>query len=184
MRWWRAVTLVEVMAVMAIIGLIIALTLPVYKRALLSSEKTRCISNLHQIQIATELYREANEGGARFGDVYAMGLPPSPQPDHLVILRQLQCSLAPHSADPTLGSGYFIYYLEPEKDGLQPTWEDYALEFGPSAVMYSDPFHNNSNLSLMFGGHLTRTILGVNIDGSIVRKTGKGDWMIRGWFNR
>jgi prepilin-type N-terminal cleavage/methylation domain-containing protein len=59
----RAVTLTEVLVVIAIVALLAALVLPVFVSALRKSKETPCISNMRQLYTAWSLYLEANNDG-------------------------------------------------------------------------------------------------------------------------
>lgn len=54
----RAFSLVEILLVIAIIGLLAGLLFPVLSAAKASGRQTSCTSNLHQLWTATTLYRE------------------------------------------------------------------------------------------------------------------------------
>jgi prepilin-type N-terminal cleavage/methylation domain-containing protein/prepilin-type processing-associated H-X9-DG protein len=55
-------TLVELLVVVAIIGVIISLLLPSLRKARLAAYETVCISNMHQWGIAMQMYVDANHG--------------------------------------------------------------------------------------------------------------------------
>ena len=57
-RSTRGFTLIEVLIVIAIIGLLAGILLPVYGAVLERGRQSTCMSNLHQIGIAVQLYRD------------------------------------------------------------------------------------------------------------------------------
>ncbi len=57
-------TLVELLVVLAILGVLAALLLPALNRGRASALRVRCTSNLHQLGIATHLYWDENGGRA------------------------------------------------------------------------------------------------------------------------
>jgi len=56
----RAFTLIELLVVIAIVGILAALLLPVLGRAKESARAAACLSNLHQIGIALQIYVSEN----------------------------------------------------------------------------------------------------------------------------
>ena len=72
----RAFTLIELLAVIAIIGILAAIIIPVVGAVRASAKSSGCASNLRQIGMAMRLY--ANENGGRFPKVHNRdGLTPS-----------------------------------------------------------------------------------------------------------
>jgi prepilin-type N-terminal cleavage/methylation domain-containing protein len=64
-------TLVEIMIVVAIIGLLAAMAIPNFARARMTSQTNACISNLRQIDGAAQTW--ALENNKAPGDTYSLG---------------------------------------------------------------------------------------------------------------
>jgi len=58
----RAFTLIELLTVIAVIGILSALLLPALGKAKLAAQRTKCASNLCQLATATEIYWDDNKG--------------------------------------------------------------------------------------------------------------------------
>jgi len=60
MRRCKAFTLVELMVVLAVIGILVSLTLPAIQAARESARKTHCRNNLRQIAVALQIYHDTH----------------------------------------------------------------------------------------------------------------------------
>ena len=58
----RAFTLIELLIVIAIIAILAALLLPALSRSKATAQRIKCVSNLHQLGIATQMYWDENGG--------------------------------------------------------------------------------------------------------------------------
>lgn len=59
---FRAFTLIELLLVIAVIAILAALLLPALARSKTTAQRIRCVSNLHQLGLATHLYWDDNTG--------------------------------------------------------------------------------------------------------------------------
>lgn len=58
----RAFTLIELLVVIAVIAILAALLLPALSRGRGTAQRIKCVSNLHQLGLATQMYWEDNAG--------------------------------------------------------------------------------------------------------------------------
>jgi len=64
---WRAFTLVELLLVIAIVGILFGLLLPALGSAIAQANSTACLSNLRQIGVAIHDYAASHDGQIPFG---------------------------------------------------------------------------------------------------------------------
>ncbi len=94
MQRLRAFTLIELLVVIAIIAILAAMLLPVLSKAKEASRATVCLSNLHQLGVALQIY--VSENNNRLPIIYdqliSTNLPvtnPPPQTVDIVLRNQL-----------------------------------------------------------------------------------------------
>lgn len=68
-RWPTGFTLLELLVVLAVIGILASLLLPTVSRARMAGLRAACISNLRQVGIAVQLYAHDHDGLIPYGPV-------------------------------------------------------------------------------------------------------------------
>ncbi|MCL4499000.1 MAG: prepilin-type N-terminal cleavage/methylation domain-containing protein, partial [Chloroflexi bacterium] len=63
-RFYNGFTLIELLVVIAVIAILAAILFPVFVKAKLSSQQTKCLSNLRQTVSAWMMYADNNNGRA------------------------------------------------------------------------------------------------------------------------
>jgi prepilin-type N-terminal cleavage/methylation domain-containing protein len=160
-RTRRAFTLIELLTVVALIGLLAALLFPAFNRARNRAKRTACVSNLKQIGLAFAMYRQDFDGGL---------------PKHLSVvnesyLRDARALLCPMDGKrgQIVGNDYFegnIYlpsgvsyeYFPQWQIAQNLNWYDPAPDFGNGrwgdlTPLGGCPWHWASNFSSAQTGH-------------------------------
>lgn len=179
----RAFSLAEIIIVLAILVTVAAITYPVFSRARDASKRAICISNLRQLGLAIQLYRDAMDGTDSAAPTWNMGLPVWGI-DVVKVLGKsyettmnLECPL--HRSYPEGKVAQTNYYqmwpvLGLTKDGEieQKEWIAYVESTGDQAVLFADPYHVDSwpatRLSLNHA-------LAFTLSGSIRMKNARGE---------
>lgn len=111
-RGLEAFTLLELLVVIAVIAALAALLLPLFGRAQESGRATACLSNLHQIGIALQLYVQDNQNCLpymRDKDLSATNQFPTPDlvlSNYLGNIHVLRCPSDRQNLFQTTGSSY------------------------------------------------------------------------------
>ena len=161
-------TLTEILVVLAILAILAALLFPVFMRAKGRAQETRCASNLRQMYLAMELYRQEweSEGSAAHP---VMGYPPPEA------LGEIQWKLFHAGWEICPASGALevpIGYLS------LPTWcvryAEYAEREGPKAYVIVDYNHNEPSSLGFMHAHKTIRVMGIRADGSLGHFSAQG----------
>lgn len=59
----KGMTLIEILVAIAVILVLVSILIPVFLNTRKQGRATQCASNMHQVSLALELYREDNDGG-------------------------------------------------------------------------------------------------------------------------
>ena len=155
----KAFTLTEILVVISIIILLASLSFPLFQRAKFSANKTACISNLRQIGVAINLYREQHDG-TDGGTAAAMGLPEEIGPNFSSAV--LFC----HGNDPR-NLGYSRTYPDgSSSQEQQRAWAQYVQLVGNSAVILFDDNHQGSYPKSL--DWEVWSAMGLQLDGGVV----------------
>lgn len=177
----RAFTLIEVLACIAIVLVVAAITFPLVVRAKDAAYQTKSIGNMRQIQMAIELYSQENNG-APYGTMEEMGLPPWPNARYLGSAVK---GLFPPKRTSLKWDSYGYNPIPGDQDRRSPTWAEYTQKSGSSAVLLWDPFFNpppTGNYEFTWQDpYATKFVLGMTVSGSLVKRTRAGQLDLAWW---
>jgi prepilin-type N-terminal cleavage/methylation domain-containing protein/prepilin-type processing-associated H-X9-DG protein len=137
----KAFTLIEVLVVLAVIGLLIALLLPAVQAAREAARRAQCSNNLKQFGIALSAYASSHEAfpamtGALGFSPHAMFLPYLEQQPLYNSINLLASGLLDSSANDTAALTSLACFLCPSDVGDPPNGTNYAGNTGISLQKY------------------------------------------------
>ena len=186
----KGFTLIELLVVITIIGLLAALLFPVFAKARERARQTVCVSNLHQIGLAIQMYQNDNSGALPLHFFDASALPIPEQADQDLLLsnahdpniyhcpNETQPPPAPRSGLLRLDYSYRVYNMMSYDDthGLP----DAIIKPEPSSVLVYDSNHgSNDEAGQLYNGYAKGvTYIVLKADGSVTRIAGEqtADW--------
>ena len=162
----RAMTVAELIIVIAIIVVLAGLAYPVFARAKKSAQEAHCISNMKQYSIAIMLYREEAGSGVAYGKPAEMGLPTGTSTSFFN--EQHRPCRGQDPASCGLPGGFVVRwptgipaaYYDPAAD---ESWAKYVRKHEDRAVILADVNHP---LGCPVSEYSTGRALGLRLDGS------------------
>ena len=174
----RAVTLVELMVVVAILVFLAAIVFPVGVRSIHRAKVTSSLSKCRQMHLATMIYRTDHDGDGRYGDIGTMGLPP---PAFVLLNRfglpeammQSACGNHPSEERSVLNIIYKPVYSR--------LFADEAMVFRENVVLYFDM--NCSDASTTIRNPFESKLgIGVLLSGQATVRRKPGDYRLASWW--
>jgi len=161
----RAFSLIEILAVISILGALAAITYPVFTQVRRSAQKSACMSNLRQIGLAITVYRSQYDG-SEVGTPAQMGLPPGQVAFSL--LSGLKCHGT--SSLENFGVGYHQYWPNPGSDQrMEAFWAKFVGHYAGSTILIGDPSHQPSADQLSASWQ-NWSCLGLLLDTSVIER--------------
>ena len=177
----KAFSLIELLTAISIIGIVAAISYPVFTRVKVAALESKSKSQMRQIHLETLLYQGDNSGDGVYSDSHSMGLPDVPSKS-IKTFDLLRPPFAPHPLSRFLGSNYIVLWLPPDQDTLTPSWASYASSAQDKSVLALDPFNNDRNVPLNDGHYYVRKIFSIRWHGGLVVTHTTGDWDERSFW--
>jgi type II secretory pathway pseudopilin PulG len=190
----KAFTVVEVISVTTIVAILTAVTFPLIQQSMRSAKRVHAISNLKQLWVAFELYRQENEGEPLAGPnpYSAVGVSVSPRDlfpacgnDWKCYSRPIKSPCSPHPYDVT---PYMVHSIGGIGEGYEdpsaihkPDLRDTLRIYGESHPAFIDL--SCSDVSEKYLEPDSRKLgLSVLFNGTLVIRRGRGNAMQVSWW--
>lgn len=173
----KGITLIESLTCVAIMGVVAAIAFPVFGSVKRKSLETQCASNLRQLWLAHELYRQDCGGGAAQGRPHEMGLPNDQAHAELWSRVKVRCPFF----DPKLIYSGYYYHPGGDTEQMAKLWETDVAKFGDRTMLYSNWGHNDPK-------DLERTLfpklgIGINLAGQLQTRRATGRLGTQAWWH-
>jgi len=181
MRKRSGFSLLEVIYCIAIIAIVAAILLPVFRNAKHSAHITASISSLHQMHTALMLYQTAQGSSAQSGSLPEMGLPSGDQ-----AYESLHIPLAvwqsPCGLNPSWAPGPVKVQYEYFAQTSQTHWDEAIRSYQDNVVMFVDMNCAEHGEPLRSDFILHRG-LGVRLSGALLNLHKQGNYSRQAWWN-
>ncbi|HMS54039.1 MAG TPA: prepilin-type N-terminal cleavage/methylation domain-containing protein [Fimbriimonadaceae bacterium] len=177
----RAFTLIEVIVVVAIIAIVASIGGSVILRAREGGLQTKSISNMRQVYLAIQQYRD--EQSAVYGDMYAMGLPPGTQERWLPVSKWAFSPKCPAKV-----KGFSYLPIPKDEDRRSLPWFRATEEFGDRVVLLADPWFNpppprgSMYEQYWMDPYAVKYAFGLNLGGALQKRTRSGLLDLEWWL--
>lgn len=180
----RGFSVLEILIVIAIIGVLAALTTPALVKAKKGAIEVASLSNLHQIHIAYKLYQEDNGGDGEYGTPSEMALPfGSAISHHLGMTPSVwvsPCGVNPFYAP--RGAKITYHNWTPSNPEEWPDFARYAQTYRENLILVSD-FNCDDHELAPGNPYVAHKGLGVLLSGQLVKRMRKGAMILREWWS-
>ncbi|MFZ4506572.1 MAG: type II secretion system protein [Fimbriimonas sp.] len=188
LRLCKGFTVVEILVVLAIICTLAAIIFPVFVNARKEGGKSTCTSNLRQLGLAMQMYRESYAGVDSPGTTYQMGIPPSFGPEQIAMVmggaKASYYGLFRCTSSQSFPVGQAVDYNSyqalfptglpphfPVDESKQADWIAAVTALGGQTPLFIDPNHQRS---WPVSGYTTQFAIAVTLDGSVIQNTHRG----------
>lgn len=140
----RALTLLEIVVVIGVLMVLASILYPIIAKARLAALQGATKSNLHQIYIGLEMYRENNNSKVDFGPTIDMGLPigMASSDAYLEVVGNKQIWRSPcccHPDGPTGSPSYTTHHMDyADFFTDSEVWDHYVRQYQGDAVAVVD----------------------------------------------